>query len=629
MKKITNLLLISASILIAGSALVQAQGPSIEQALSFKPSQIGSVDYAQPAEADAAQCRLEQLSGKIFGWKLLDKNGQTLRMFVDTNNDKSIDQWRYFKDGVEVYRDIDTDNNNKIDECRWFNMGGSRWGLDKNEDQRIESWKQLSAEECAFEVFNAVKSGDKSRFQAVLISQDEIDNLDLTDAQKKQLSDLLGKAGEKFDAQVQSKKIDAKAEFLQFNGDKPSAIPSDSGEGITVFENVSSFARLDEKEFQISNGTFVQVGTVWKALFCPVVQSGGEQAIASIFQPGGAASTTNTSSASADKQQEWISAIEKLDTQLSQTTDKALRINLHKQRAGIVEKMAQNATGEDRNVWYRQLADGLSMGAQMGELPEGTAILSKFALKFKDENDVNLAAYFTFRELMANYYLGMSAPNANWAEIQVNWFKGLEQFIADYPTSPDCAEALFQLASAREISGNEADAMKYYQQIVSNFPDTPQAPKSKGALFRLDCIGKTMNLVGVTSNNKQLDLSKFKSYNVLVYYWRTDSSTADSDLAALKKIKAKYGKDIQIIGVNLDNNNDELLRYMEANNMDSKFSWQINGKGPDGPLANAMGIINLPTIILVDKDGKIVNRNAQTKELESAVKLLVSPPKIR
>ena len=84
------------------TSLALAQGgPSVEQALSFKPTQPG-VDYAQPAEADATSCRLEQLSGDISGWKLIDKSGQTLRVFADTNGDKAMDQWRYFKEGVEV-----------------------------------------------------------------------------------------------------------------------------------------------------------------------------------------------------------------------------------------------------------------------------------------------------------------------------------------------------------------------------------------------------------------------------------------------------------------------------------------------------------------------------------------------
>ncbi len=622
MKKNTLFFIIPLCAIMTSLALAQG-GPSVEQALSFKPTQPG-VDYAQPAEEDAASCRLEQLSGDISGWKLIDKSGQTLRVFADTNGDKAMDQWRYFKEGVEVYRDIDTNGNNKPDEYRWFNMSGSRWGLDKNEDQRIESWKRISAEEVTAEAFAALKTGDKPRFMALLLTAEEIDALDITAAQKKQLKGLIEKAVTDFEEAVKAKTVDRKAEFLQFNGDKPSAIPSDLGEGIVAFENVSSFARINDTEMQLANGTLIQIGDAWKTLFCPQVQTDAEHGIASIFLPGGAASAAVASSnaASAQKQQELITSIERIDAQLQQATDVAQKSALHKQRAAVVEKIAQSAVGEERDMWYRQLADGLQLGAQLGELADGADILAKFADKFKEEGDENLAGYFSFRELMTRYYLGMAAPNADWAEIQMKWYAGLEKFVEDYPNSPDSAEALFQLANAREMSGRESDAAKWYSQIVSKFPQTPQAVKSKGALYRLSSVGKQMQLKGITSNNKALDIAKFKDYNVVVYYWSALSSSAQTDVMALKAAKEKYGSKLQIIGVNLDNNPEQMTQFVEQNNI----GWyQIDGKGMDGPLASEMGII-APTMILVDASGKIVNRNVQARELDSALKLLFAPP---
>jgi thioredoxin-like negative regulator of GroEL len=204
----------------------------------------------------------------------------------------------------------------------------------------------------------------------------------------------------------------------------------------------------------------------------------------------------------------------------------------------------------------------------------------------------------------------------------MKWYAGLEKFVEDYPNSPDSAEALFQLANAREMSGRESDAAKWYSQIVSKFPQTPQAVKSKGALYRLGSVGKQMQLKGITSNNKALDIAKFKDYNVVVYYWSALSSSAQTDVMALKAAKEKYGSKLQIIGVNLDNNPEQMTQFVEQNNI----GWyQIDGKGMDGPLASEMGII-APTMILVDASGKIVNRNVQARELDSALKLLFAPP---
>ena len=69
---------------------------------------------------------------------------QVLRRFLDTNGDNKVDQWCYFKDGIEIYRDIDANFNNKADQYRWLGTAGTRWGLDDDENGQIDSWKVIS-----------------------------------------------------------------------------------------------------------------------------------------------------------------------------------------------------------------------------------------------------------------------------------------------------------------------------------------------------------------------------------------------------------------------------------------------------------------------------------------------------
>ena len=71
--------------------------------------------------------------GDVTAWVVRDDRGQVLRVFADTNGDRVVDQWSFFKNGLEVYRDIDSDFNAKADEARWFNTAGSRWGFDRDE----------------------------------------------------------------------------------------------------------------------------------------------------------------------------------------------------------------------------------------------------------------------------------------------------------------------------------------------------------------------------------------------------------------------------------------------------------------------------------------------------------------
>src|SRR5438552_2762637 len=154
--------------------------PTPAQALGLNPVQAG-IDIDQPEKDEADKCKLtaETATG-ISGWVLETASGRILRRFLDTNGDNKVDQWCYYKDGVEVYRDIDGNFNNKADQYRWLGTAGTRWGLDDDENGRIDSWKVISAEEVTAEVVAALRDRDGTRFQRLLLTTEELKSLGLS-----------------------------------------------------------------------------------------------------------------------------------------------------------------------------------------------------------------------------------------------------------------------------------------------------------------------------------------------------------------------------------------------------------------------------------------------------------------
>src|SRR5688572_30665514 len=139
---------------LAGSS-ARAATPSVEQALALAPVQKDA-EYDKPAAADVAKCTIQvEKMGAGSGWVVKNAEGSTLRKFIDTNGDNTVDQWSYYADGLEVYRDVDSNANGKADQFRWLNTGGSRWGLDTNEDGKLDEWKTISAEEVSAEAVQA------------------------------------------------------------------------------------------------------------------------------------------------------------------------------------------------------------------------------------------------------------------------------------------------------------------------------------------------------------------------------------------------------------------------------------------------------------------------------------------
>ena len=156
-----------------------------------------------------------------------DPNGQILREFVDTNKDNVVDRWSYFKDGIEVYRDVDDNYNGKADNHRWLNMAGTRWGLDKDEDGRIDNWKVISPEEVSAELVMALRDRDQQRFCALLLTDAELKSLGLGADKGKEIATKLEAATRQFAIMMgRQKSVTAKTAWVHFAANKPAMVPA-------------------------------------------------------------------------------------------------------------------------------------------------------------------------------------------------------------------------------------------------------------------------------------------------------------------------------------------------------------------------------------------------------------------
>ncbi len=181
--------------------------------------------------------------------------------------------------------------------------------------------------------------------------------------------------------------------------------------------------------------------------------------------------------------QKLLGDLEKLDQESAKATAPADQARYTERRADILEQIAAAAkTADDRGTWLRQAADTIFAAVEAGAYPDGVNRLQALYEKLrKNDDDKNLAAYAKFRLLAAGYIQSMQAPKADAAKIQADWMKTLEQFVADYPTAPDAAEAMLQLGNSQEFTGQDDDAKKWYSRVAQEFPKSAAAEKAAGA----------------------------------------------------------------------------------------------------------------------------------------------------
>jgi len=182
---------------------------------------------------------------------------------------------------------------------------------------------------------------------------------------------------------------------------------------------------------------------------------------------------------------------------------------------------------------------------------------------------------------------------------------------------------MLQLAIGAEFAGKTSEAISWFGRIASDFPKDDLAPKAIGAKRRLESVGKAIPLAGKTLDGRTFDLAANKGKVVLIHYWATWADPCKPDLATIKSLQAKYaGQSFVPVGVNLDGDAKEALGYIRQ----EKISWpQLYEQGGlDSPLAVNLGVLTLPTMILVGKDGRVLNRSISAGELDTELKKLLT-----
>ena len=237
----------------------------------------------------------------------------------------------------------------------------------------------------------------------------------------------------------------------------------------------------------------------------------------------------------------------------------------------------------------------------------------------------SLLPYTTYRLMQAEYAINSQEAGNNkekQADVQKDWLKSLEEFVGKYPTADDTDDAMFMLGNHEEFQGDTKEAVAWYQKLVKDRPKSEVAARAQGALRRLDLNGKPLSLEGPLLTGGQFDSRKLKGHVVLVVFWNSAYELCEEDVPQLRALyEMNKAKGLEIVGVALESNKATAQTFVEKN----KITWpQIfqpgnpnHAEGLTSPLGTSFGIISFPTMFLVNKEGKVVSRNATITDVKT------------
>jgi len=610
----------------------------------FKPGLRG-VDYEMPKNPAAIkECKLDKLTdanNRQIGYVVRDGQGKLLRKFVDTDGKGGIDQWSYYLDAFEVYRELDLNGDKFLDECRWMNSGGTRVATVKSFQAeanrwtpRITGWKRISAEEAAKVLVQALVWRDLNLLETVMATPDELAALNLP---KSAISQATTSAGRRRDEVIEViknlKGWDNQTTWSRLDAQMPHLIPADPGtnlkEDLVLMENALILPGAANSAANLQNLAFLQapemvkIGETWKFVELPRPVDANKPVLA---VDGGIRAAlfrdqTNVAVGQDPAVEAAMNDLAKFDQANANAKNKQELAKFH---VGRIDKLREvikaSKTQDDRLAFNKQIVDSLAAAYQTGLYQPSADALDKLVAE-----GGKLSSYAEYRKIFADFAL-KNDQGGNVMNNQKKWMADLKAFLEKWPRSDEAPDALMQLASANEYNAEEDEAKKYYGMLASSFPESDQGKKAVGALKRLDLVGKTLELKGNGLDNQPVDASQYRGKTLVVTFWATWADTVKHDLPELVKLYEKYhAKGFEIIGVCVDEERGDVEQFLKTNSLPWAQIYEPGGLDKN-PLAIAYGISSaLPTMFLVDAQGKVVNRSIRTAaELDTQLEKMLA-----
>ncbi len=613
--------------LLSSSVIAQTarkEPPTANDVLDIRPH-LSDVDYDTPVDAAArSACKIENVvngQNRSIGIALRDGQGKMLRRFVIAHGGHRMDQWSYYQDGFEVYREDDLDGDFSLDECRWLNAGGTRIAV--VERGKIKGWKQISAEESSKVLVHALAAGDLSLLETILATPAELAQAGVPKDIVDRIATAAQTRAESFAAlRKQLVGWNKQTVWNRFDGTFPHVIPADPATGLakdlTLYENAMVVPGTPAAQQSPAKLAFLQVtdmiqlGATWKFIELPRAIDPEKPIVAVVSGLRGLLFDRGNNVEPRDEATEVaLKALAEYDTKnapLLQSGDKAQIARSHIGRIQLLRDLvkALPKSPEEQLNYNKQVVDSLIAAYRTGLYSQGRKPLESIVA-----SGGKLGSYAAYSLIDAEFALKNDEPGANFLANQKKWMADLDEFLKQFAGSDEASTVLFHLANANEFNAEEEKAREQYGQLVTRYAATDAGKKAAGALRRLDLTGKPLTISGPGTRNDKVDSAQYRGKPVLVVFWASWSAPVKQDLPDLIKVYDKYhAHGLQIVGVNLDNDRAELDAFLK----DNPVVWpQIyEPGGMDSRLAVDYGIILMPTMFLVDAEGKVVSRSLRS-----------------
>jgi len=191
----------------------------------------------------------------------------------------------------------------------------------------------------------------------------------------------------------------------------------------------------------------------------------------------------------------------------------------------------------------------------------------------------------------------------------------IAKFLETHPE--DNRAPALKLTEAQAMETFDPERARTLYEETAKDEDKEIADAAKSGLAMMEMRTKPLELSFTAVDGSKVDLADLRGKVVLVDFWATWCPPCVEEIPGVVEVYEKFkDQGFEIVGISLDQDKGALEKFTAEN----KMTWPqfFDGKGWDNELAKRFEIQSVPTMWLLDREGKLADPNPRER-LEKAI----------